>query len=240
MKSRIEIYCKELRLGNRIAECYGDIIADSHEEFLLNLLKHEVENRAVARKNRYIKQANFDVHKTMEGYEFRDIEFPTHLPREKVTSLEFLIKKENLILYGNVGTGKTHLATALGIHACEQGKTVKFYQTARLVNELIEANNTGRLQKLLRSLEKCDLIICDEWGYVPLSADGAQLLFQVISSCYEKRSLILTTNLEFSKWNNIFHDERMTTALIDRLIHHSHLITFSGTSFRLRNSTMNI
>ena len=107
------------------------------------------------------------------------------------------------------------------------------------MNELIDAKRSGNLNKFLKNIEKIDLLICDEWGYIPLNREGAQLLFQVIAGCYEKRSVIITTNLEFSKWNSIFYDERLTSAIIDRLIHYSHLLTFTGTSYRLKYSYIN-
>jgi DNA replication protein DnaC len=163
---------------------------------------------------------------------------PAALSPEGLATLQFIGDAQNLILYGNVGTGKTHLATGLGIKACQAGKRVAFYRTAALVNKLIRLNEGGDLPAFLKSLEKVDLLICDEWGYVPVSREGAQLLFQVISACYEKRSLIITTNLEFSKWATIFVDETMTTAIIDRLVHHSHLLIFDGESHRVKNSLM--
>ena len=144
-----------------------------------------------------------------------------------------------MILYGPVGTGKTHLATAIGVEACSRGKTVKFFRTATLVNSLLEAKKNEELKKFLKQIEKTDLLICDEWGYIPFEKDGSQLLFQVISECYEKRSLIVTTNLEFSKWNGIFYDEKLTTAIIDRVIHHGHLLMFTGSSYRLKHSSIN-
>ena len=152
----------------------------------------------------------------------------------------FIEKKENLILYGPVGTGKTHMATAVGVAACNRGKKVKFYRTAALVNELIDAKTKGNLSKFLKQLEKADLLICDEWGYVPLDRVGAQLLFEVISECYERKSVIINTNIEFSRWVNVFYDEQMTGAIIDRLLHHCHLLLFPGQSNRLRESALNI
>jgi len=140
------------------------------------------------------------------------------------------------VLYGNVGTGKTHLATAIGNEACLKGFKVRFFRTAALVNALSEARRDNRLSSMLALLEKQDLLICDEWGYVPLERDGSQLLFQVISDCYEKRSVIITTNLEFSRWTSVFYDAQMTAALIDRLVHHGHLIVFEGESYRIRHS----
>ena len=112
-----------------------------------------------------------------------------------------------MIFYGNVGTGKTHLATAIGVKACSKGKVVRFFRTAALVNQLSNAQKKGELGQLLERLSKVDLLICDEWGYVPLDRDGSKLLFQVVSECYEQRSVIITTNLEFSKWVNIFYEQ---------------------------------
>lgn len=238
MRDIIAEYCKKLRLGSHIINNYDKIEASTNEEFLAKLLMGEYENREIKRKNRSIRQGNFDVVKTFQNYNFNDIEIPHSVSVQDLTSGSFLAKKENLILYGPVGTGKTHLATAVGVEACSNGKRVRFYRTASLVNSLIEAKENGSLNKFLKQLSKLDLLICDEWGYIPLDVEGSQLLFQVIADCYEKRSVIITTNLEFSKWNNIFYNERLTSAIIDRLIHHSHLLIFTGSSYRLRNSTM--
>lgn len=134
--------------------------------------------------------------------------------------------------------GKTHLATAIGVNACSNGKRVKYFKTASLVNQLSEAKSKGELSKFIKKIEKADLLICDEWGYIPFEKEGSQLLFQIVSECYEKRSVILTTNLEFSKWDGIFYDEKLTSAIIDRLVHHSHLLVHSGPSYRLTYSIM--
>lgn len=239
MKELIRNYCKRLKLGQSITENYEFIQAGNYEEFLVKLLEMELEHREITRKNRYLKQARFEVIKTFEGYEFNEVQIPVSITLEDIKNPKALIeRKENLILYGPVGTGKTHLATAIGVAACNQGKKVRFYRTASLVNELIDSKTNGNLNKLLKQLEKLDLLICDEWGYIPLDRQGAQLLFQVIADCYERRSVILTTNLEFGKWNGIFFDEKLTTAIIDRLIHHSHLLVFTGKSYRLEHSNI--
>lgn len=235
----IETYCKKLKIGKGFYHGYKDIKAETHEAFLVELLKRELENREVVRKNRLLKVANFDLIKTFEGYSFENIQMPAAVTIEEIKNTAFLNRKENLILYGPVGTGKSHLATAVGVEACKQGKRVRFFRTATLVNQLTDAKVQGELRRFMRQIEKCDLLICDEWGYIPFDKEGAQLLFQVISECYEKRSVIITTNLEFSRWNGIFYDEKMTTAIIDRLIHHSHLLVFTGPSYRLKNSTIN-
>ena len=239
MESMIEACCKQLKIGSTFYKGYKDIKAETHEQFLLELLKRELENREIVRKNRLLKTANFDVIKTFQGYTWDQIQIPPSVSTEDIKAVKFVEQKANLILYGNVGTGKSHLATAIGVEACNRGKRVKFYRTASLVNQLTDAKANGELKRFFRQIEKCDLLICDEWGFVPFEKNGAQLLFQVVSECYERRSVIITTNLEFSKWNAIFYDEKMTNAIIDRLIHHSHLLVFNGPSYRLQHSTIN-
>lgn len=239
MEAMIELCCKKLKIGKVFYQEYKQIRAESHEEFLLELLKRELANRETVRKNRLLRAAGFDVIKTFENYVFDDIQMPPTITLEDITAAAFLGKKENLILYGPVGTGKSHLATAIGVEACNQGKKVRFFRTAALVNQLTDAKVQGELRRFMKQIEKADLLICDEWGYIPFEKEGAQLLFQVISECYEKRSVIITTNLEFSRWNGIFYDEKLTTAIIDRLIHHSHLLVFIGPSYRLMNSPIN-
>jgi len=234
----IKQYCKELRFGKNIYESYSRIDAADFGDFLAQLLKMEIDHRELARKNRNLKSAGFDVIKTFEGYEFGDIQIPNAISIEELKTGTFIDRLENLILYGPVGTGKSHMATAIGVAACSRGKKAKFYRTATLVNNLSEAKAKGELKRFIKQLEKTDLLICDEWGYVPFEKEGSQLLFQVISECYEKRSVIITTNLEFSKWNGIFYDEKLTSAIIDRLVHHSHLLVFQGQSYRLTHSTM--
>jgi len=239
MESMIEACCKQLKIGSTFYKGYKDIKAETHKQFLLELLKRELENREIVRKNRLLKTANFDVIKTFQGYTWDQIQIPPSVSTEDIKAVKFVEQKANLILYGNVGTGKSHLATAIGVEACNRGKRVKFYRTASLVNQLTDAKANGELKRFFRQIEKCDLLICDEWGFVPFEKNGAQLLFQVVSECYERRSVIITTNLEFSKWNAIFYDEKMTNAIIDRLIHHSHLLVFNGPSYRLQHSTIN-
>lgn len=236
MIDQIAGYCRQLKWGNSIVENYQGIEAQSHEEFLLKLLELELLNRELTRKNRCLKQAGFDVMKTFQDYGFEQIAIPAGITLDEIKNASFIEKKENLILYGPVGTGKTHMATAIGVAACNRGKKVKFYRTAALVNDLIDAKAKGNLGKFLKQIEKADLLICDEWGYIPLDRQGAQLLFQVVTGCYEKKSVIITTNLEFGKWNGIFFDEKLTSAIIDRLVHYSHLLIFSGKSYRLEHS----
>jgi DNA replication protein DnaC len=198
----------------------------------------EVENRQIARKNRYLKQAGFEIQKTFDGYSFERIQIPQAVTVEELKVGKFIERKENLILYGPVGTGKSHLVTAIGVAACNRELEVKFYRTLTLVNELVEAKSNGSLKRFLKKLRRYDLLICDEWGYIPLDREGAQLLFQVVAERYENKSIALTTNLDFSQWNGIFYDEKITGAIIDRLIHHCHLLVFNGPSYRLEHSSI--
>lgn len=238
MQKAIGLMCKQLRIGNVIAQNYQSIQAESYEEFLYKVLQSAVKDREINRKNRLLKQANFPVFNTFENYSFEDIQIPAKLSVNELKQGEFITRNENLILYGGVGVGKTHMATAIGVNLVNQGKKVKFYKTPTLVNRLSEAKKQGDLGILLKKINQADLIILDEWGYIPLDNQGAQLLFQIVADFYEKKSVIITTNLDFNSWNSIFYDEKLTAAIIDRLVHHSHLIIFKGKSYRLKNSLM--
>ena len=238
LKTEIAECCRRLRLGKNIAAISEQIEAGSNQEYLLKVLKEELSYREAKRKSRLLKQAGFNSLKTFVGLCFDEIRLPAELSVDDLKEADFIDEKKNLIFYGNVGTGKTHLATAIGVKACSKGKVVRFFRTAALVNQLSNAQKKGELGQLLERLSKVDLLICDEWGYVPLDRDGSKLLFQVVSECYEQRSVIITTNLEFSKWVNIFYEEQMTAAMIDRLVHHSYLLVFDGQSYRIKNSLM--
>ena len=238
MKDKIYEYCKELRLSATFAENAVGFSGETNQDYLLKVLQAEIDYRSNKRRNLHLKQDGFDYIKTFENYQFDKIIIPNTLTIDTLRTLEFMKRQENLILYGRNGAGKSHMATALGVEACMQGKKVRFYKTAALVNELTDAKSNGSLIRYLRNISKLDLLICDEWGYLPFDSEGSQLLFQVIADCYEKRSLIITTNIEFSKWNGIFYDDQLTAALIDRLVHHSHLIVFDRDSWRFEHSLM--
>ena len=233
--------CKKLRFNSSgIVAKAKKIQADTHLEFLLELFTKELEERDRKRRNAYLSAAKFDLIKTFENYSFEDIIFPQKLSVEDITSVSFIPRRENLILYGNVGSGKTHLAIATGIAACDRGFRTRFWRTATLVNALTEAKRRGELSHFMRQFDKLDLLICDEWGYVPIDSEGSKLLFGIIAECYERKSLIITTNLEFARWNDIFADTKITAALLDRIIHHSHLLDFTKRdSRRLQDALLN-
>ena len=238
LTEEIAACCKKLRLSKNLVENSEQIQAKTHQEFLLKLLQSEITHRESTRRDKLLKTAGFYTVKTFENFRFDDVTLPENVNAEYLKNCEFLSTKTNLVMYGNVGTGKTFLATALGVEACRKGVEVKFFRTAALVNKLSELKKTGQLSSFIKKLLKAELIICDEWGYVPLDRTGAQLLFEIISECYEKKSLIITTNMEFSRWVNVFYDEQMTGAILDRILHHCHLLLFSGTSNRMKESSL--
>jgi DNA replication protein DnaC len=170
-------------------------------------------------------------------FDWKDIELGQGITQTDLLDGAFIDRKENLIFYGGVGVGKTYLSTLIAFNVIRRyGKRVKFYTVASLVNQLLEANEKGILNKFFKQIEKLDLLILDELGYIPLHKQGAELLFQVISLCYEQRSIIITPNLQFGQWKHVFGDPILTEAVVDRLIHHSHLILFKGECHRLRES----
>lgn len=236
MSEQIEQYMRTLKLGGMAKE-WRNVSFQDTEQYVRELLELELREREVNRINRMVKTAGFQVIKTLEDFVWnQNIELPIGLTREYMEELQFLRQKENLIFLGSVGTGKTHLATAIAMNACHAGRRVRFFTAASLANLLLERNNKGTLNSFLENLKRVELIVVDEIGFVPLHKESAELLFQVISDCYERRSLIITSNLEFSQWNTVFGDNRLTAALIDRLIHHSHIVIFSGESYRLTQS----
>ncbi len=232
---QIKEYAKRLKLS-WIPANYHAVKAETNEEFLLRLFELEVQHRNERRINLMLKQATLPKIPD-KSFDWKDIQLAPGITREYVLEGKFIERQENLILYGGVGTGKTFLSTLISLNTIKkQGKRVKFYTVAAIVNALLEARDKGTLGRFLKQIEKLDLLILDELGYIPLHKQGAELLFQIISMCYETKSIIVTTNLQFSQWNNVFGDAILTEAVIDRLIHHSHLIIFKGDSYRYKDS----
>jgi DNA replication protein DnaC len=209
---------------------------EGYEQYLLRLTELEVTARSAHALAARIRQAAFPVHKDFDTYDFTAV--PT-VPKQKVLELargEWIEQHFNCCLIGQPGTGKTHVATALGLAACRQGRRVRFFTAAGLVNRLEEAQKQYQLDRLLTQLDKTDLLICDELGYLSFSRSGAELLFQVFADRYERASLLITSNLAFGDWGQVFQGERMTAALLDRLCHRCHIFEMNGESYRFRES----
>lgn len=239
-EAMVDIYCKQLKLPglkSTFQELARDAMAQNQTPvaFLAACLAKEVETRAQKRLSTRLRQAKFPEVKTVEAFEFTSI---PKLPRTTIVSLtecKFIQKRENIISVGQSGTGKTHISIAIGVAAIQQGFKVRFIKVSDLIQELLRAESEYRLPRYLRSWDKFDLVILDELGYINLGA-GSPLLFQFCSERYEKGSLIITTNLEFSRWGEVFGDNALTIALLDRLTHHAHVIPFVGESYRFKES----
>jgi DNA replication protein DnaC len=235
----LETYLRKLRLPTFLRN-YAKFAEDAaqkslgYDRFLLALAEQEVVQRQDNQRQRRIRDARFPVHKELADFDFSCV---TGLSKQRVLELArgaYIDKAEPIILVGNPGLGKTHVATGLALAACRQGHRVRFYTAAGLVNELILAQDEHRLSKFLTLALKHQLIVLDELGFIPFSATGAQLIFQFCSTLYERVALIVTTNLRFADWVQVFGDERLTAALLDRLAHKAHILEFVGESYRFR------
>jgi len=207
-----------------------------YEEYLLKLLEMEVAQREENAQKRRIAQARFPYLRTLDQFDFSAIPSVNKAKVLELAKGDYLARKENVILVGNMGTGKTHTAISLGLLACRQGKRVRFYTATGLINDLLEAQEDHTLGKRVAQLHKLDLLILDEVGFVPFTPEGSRLLFQTCSERYLRGSLLITTNLEFARWVEVFGDERLTAALLDRLTHHCHILEFNGDSYRFKES----
>lgn len=208
--------------------------------YLLRLAERELIDRERRACERRIKEAAFPALKTIDTFDFHAQPSLNEMLVRELLRGEYIQKKENILLIGNPGTGKTHLATALGYAACAQGERVRFASTTGLVTHLLEQRENRSLQRAHRQLERMDLIILDELGYVPFSKVGAELLFEVVSRAYEQTSLILTTNLPFDQWIEVMGSERLTGAMLDRLTHRVHILEANGASYRLQDAKKRI
>lgn len=205
-------------------------------DYLLQLTERELIEREQRAAQRRIKSAKFPVLKTLDSFDFGAQASINEALVRQLASGEYIDARENVLIMGNSGTGKTHLATALGFAACAQGKRVRFWSATALVTHLLEMREEHNLKRFLTQVEKHDLIILDELGYVPFSKAGAELLFEIISRSYERLSLIVTTNLPFEQWTEVMGSERLTGALLDRLTHRVHIIEANGESYRLKDA----
>jgi DNA replication protein DnaC len=211
----------------------------SFEQYLLRLTELEVAARQSNALRARIKNATFPVVKDLDTFDFSAI---ASLNKQKVVELMrpgWIDEHFNACLVGNSGTGKTHVALGLALAACRAGKRVRFLTAASLVNQLESAQKQYQLERFLAKLEKVDLLVCDELGYLSFSRTGAELLFQVFAERYERRSVMITSNLPFGEWGQVFQGERMTAALLDRFTHRCHIFEMNGPSYRFKESVKN-
>ena len=205
---------------------------------LADLFRAENASRTESRRARLIRNAGFPCVKGFDGYDWGMASFPADWGREQLMDLGFVDRAEDLVLYGDVGCGKTHMAIATGMLACERGMPVRFFTASSLVMRLRRARDENRLDAELRAIGRARLLVIDELGYLPIDIDGARLLFQVVADSYEKRSVVFTTNLEFGRWGEVFGDGDMAAAVIDRIVHHGRIVRFRGESYRNSHSLM--
>ncbi len=239
-EARVEIACKSLHMSG-LQQQYRALVRDALEQemeythFLATCLEQELHTKHEKRQQTLLRQAKFPVPKTLQDFDFKQIPKLPKVKIQQLAQMTFIPRRENVVCIGKPGTGKSHIAIGLGMAAIQEGYRVRFTSVMQLIQELQSAEAEFRLPRFLKNWQKIDLVILDELGYVPLG-EGGKLLFHFISQRYEQGSLIITSNLEFSRWVEVFNDPALTTALLDRLTHHSHILLFDGESFRFRES----
>lgn len=235
---RFRSLAKRMFFSNETVEAFLAGSSAAQVRSAADLIGREMAVRERNKRERLYRKAAFPQVKSFEGYDFSQVAFPEGYGPEDLMPLAFVDSAQDFVFHGQTGRGKTHLAIAVGNACVQAGRTVRFFSTAQLVLMLTRAGREHSLEAMLRDIARADLVILDEFGYVPLGVEGARLLFQVMSGCYEKRSVIVTTNIEFSKWGTVLGDDKLAAATIDRLVHHGRLVEFNGPSRRMDAALM--
>ncbi|WP_281519065.1 IS21-like element helper ATPase IstB [Acidaminococcus timonensis] len=239
VKEALRFYAKQLKLPTfkdvgEPAEKFRP--GQSLEEFVLELMKREYASRQEKQQQRRLKRAHFPMLKTLEEFDLTRLEHVRPEYVKQLASCDFIKRHENLVMIGNPGTGKTHLMTAFGVKACLLGWKVIFCNATTLATELCEAHDDYQLRKMEKTLSGADLLLIDELSYARFSQEESEMLFKVIAERSERASTVITTNLEFSKWTEMFASETLVAALVDRLTYHSSVLNMNGQSYRLHSS----
>lgn len=223
-KSTVAAFAKEATRGQLVSVC--------------DLIRSENAAREEAKKARLLRKARFPSLKSVKDFDFSEVSFPDGYTAADLMSLRFIESAQDFVFYGGCGRGKTHLSIAVGALATERGYRVRYFETASLVLMLKSAVADNKLEETLKDIAKTDLLIIDEYGYIPIDIEGARLLYQVMSATYETRSMIVTTNIEFGKWGTVLGDAHLATATVDRIMHHGRLVEFGGQSRRFEEALM--
>ena len=238
LRGRVLTAGRRCCLTSSVLEEWSGLGTPRQVEYLAGFLEAEAASRDASKRAALLRRCALPAPKSFDGYDWSCARWPEGFGREDLLSLSFLDAGEDLVLMGDVGTGKTHMASALCALACERREEARFFTASSLVMRLRHARDEGRLDRELQQLGRARLLVLDELGFLPLDANGARLLFQVVSGAYERQSLVITTNLEFSRWGAVFGDGQMAAAVIDRVVHHGRLVQFRGESYRVRHALM--